>query len=465
MLQYLNSYFEEHEITAKPTDVKGCMSLKFARTEGFEEFCNGWYIAEHEDGGFSLMFQLDDMIDNKMFSYAWDKCRERFFQVDMTFGDIQGMIPSTGMPRLYFSGKNLHSKQKMSLLVDASFISIACALETVVVYYIATCEEAYGNCAEGDTFDSSRRLAFIEQNINPVDIISIRSCLTGAGLPWSSPENILETGVDDEDVSLWTRCEAGTGGFKDIAGMDEVKERLNNSVVWILTHREEAEKYRISLPNGMLLYGPSGCGKSHFAQKFAEQTGYEYRVVTPSEISSKYVHQTQELIGGLFRDAEKHSPCVICLEEIDAMIPQRSDNENAVCKNDEVNEFLCWLNNCGQKGIFVIGTTNKRNLMDSAALRKGRFDIQVEIPAPDSAQREALFELMLKDRPVDTEVDTERLSSVSDGLVAADIAYVVNEAALESAREGILISENMLEKHVALCLTEKKKGQVRRAGF
>lgn len=220
-------------------------------------------------------------------------------------------------------------------------------------------------------------------------------------------------------------------GFADVAGMDELKDLLQKKVLFILKDKEKAARYRLTPPNGMLLYGPPGCGKTYFAEKFAEESGFNYKFIKASDLGSIYVHGGQGKIAELFDKARRKAPIIICFDEFDAMVPDRS-SRSAEHISGEVNEFLSQLNNCAKDGIFVIGTTNQPEMIDPAVLRKGRIDISVYIPAPDKQTRKLMFDLYLKGRPVDT-VDTEQLADMTDKYVASDIAFIVNDAAMIAA--------------------------------
>lgn len=246
-----------------------------------------------------------------------------------------------------------------------------------------------------------------------------------------------ETAVDIE-------VKKGKGnGFKDIAGMEDMKEMLNQRVIFILRDKERAEKYRLTPPNGMLLYGPPGCGKSFFAEKFAEETGFNFMLVKASDLGSVYIHGTQGKIAELFKKAEKNAPTVLCFDEFDAFVPNRSDDLGNH-HSGEVNEFLTQLNNCSQRGIFVIATSNRPDKIDPAVLRTGRIDKMVYVPLPDQVARREMLKLHLKGRPCD-ELDFEKLATLSEGYVASDITYVVNEAAMIAAYNNTNITEELME--------------------
>lgn len=269
---------------------------------------------------------------------------------------------------------------------------------------------------------------------------------TPPGTPSARPDVGMEEEKETEGFHV-QRNTPGKGGFAEVAGMDALKEDLYKRVIWVLKDKEKAEKYRLTPPNGMLLYGPPGCGKTFFAQKFAEESCFNYLLVNGSDLGSIYVHGTQNKIADLFKEAEKNAPTVICFDEFDAFVPNRGTSD-ASHKADEVNEFLSQLNNCSQRGIFVIGTTNRMDMIDPAMLRKGRLDLHVEIPAPDKETRKKMFEIHLKGRPQADNLDLDKLAGLTDGYASSDIAFLVNEAAMVAALADDLIGQQHLEDSI-----------------
>ncbi len=261
---------------------------------------------------------------------------------------------------------------------------------------------------------------------------------------WSSSGRSQAASETSADVEV---KRGGGNGFADIAGMDDLKEMLRKRVILILQDKDLAEKYRLTPPNGMLLYGPPGCGKSFFAEKFAEETGFNFILVKASDLGSIYIHGSQGKIADLFKKAEENAPSVLCFDEFDAFVPSRSGENMGSNQAGEVNEFLSQLNNCSKRGIFVIATSNRPDKIDPAVLRTGRIDKQVYVPMPDLTARRLMFELYLKDRPCG-EIDASALAEKSDGYVASDIAYVVNEAATIAAFNHEEITQDLLLKTI-----------------
>lgn len=257
-------------------------------------------------------------------------------------------------------------------------------------------------------------------------------------------------------------------GFADVAGMDDVKAMLQQKVLFLLKNPEKAQKYKLTPPNGMLLYGPPGCGKTFFAEKFAEEASLNYIFIKASDVGSSYIHGSQGKIAQLFDEAQQKAPTVICFDEFDAMVPKRSSGEANALMNPEVNEFLSQMNNCSQRGIFVIGTTNQKDLIDPAVLRTGRMDIHVEVGAPDKATRKKMFDLYLKDRPC-VGIDTETLAEMTDNYSSSDISFIVNDAALVAAFKDSPIDQSMLEESISKkpssLGTSVKKDERKKIGF
>ena len=234
-------------------------------------------------------------------------------------------------------------------------------------------------------------------------------------------------------------------GFADVAGMNEIKTIMQKKIINILKDPQKAERFKIQIPNGMLLYGPPGCGKSFIAEKFAEEAGYNYVFIKSSDLASIYVHGSQEKIGALFEEARKNAPTILNFDEFEALVPNRSKINNS-SESGEVNEFLSQLNNCGKDRIFVIASSNRPDLIDPAILRKGRMDKVIFIPVPDKEARQGIFKIHMKDRPTSDDIDYIRLADMTENFVASDIAYIVNDAATRAFEDDVDISQSLLEE-------------------
>lgn len=238
-------------------------------------------------------------------------------------------------------------------------------------------------------------------------------------------------------------------GFKDVAGMQELKEQLQSDVIEILNHPDEAKELGINIPNGLLFYGPPGCGKTFFVEKFAEEAGMNYIYVKCSDVASPYIHGGQQKIAALFNEAREKAPSIIFLDEIDAIIKDRSKHNNT-SEAGEVNEFLTQLNNCGKDRVMVIGATNKPSELDEAALRSGRLELKYYIPLPDYETRKKIFEINLSKRKTELGIDYNELASMTENYVSSDILLIIDQAARKTFKNrGHYITMEMLYESIA----------------
>ena len=233
-------------------------------------------------------------------------------------------------------------------------------------------------------------------------------------------------------------------GFDQIAGMSELKEIFYTDVIRALNEKELYASYGITIPNGMLLYGPPGCGKTFIAQKFADEIGYNFVMIKPSDLKSKWVNATEENIGKLFKEAEANAPTIIFIDELDAIVPSREGDLNQGAAS-AVNEVLAQMTNCGDRGIFVIGATNRPEKIDAAILRAGRLDKTIYLSPPDKAARAEMFKLYLKDRPVDLSVDYDILSLLTENYVSSDIKFLIDEASRQALKVKSRITMEVLQ--------------------
>lgn len=237
-------------------------------------------------------------------------------------------------------------------------------------------------------------------------------------------------------------------GFDEIAGMDDLKETLYHDLILPLKDKELYEEYKVTLPNGMLLYGPPGCGKTFISRKFAAEVSYNFVEVKPSDIASIYVHGTQEKIGKLFEEARSKAPTILFIDEIDAFMPNRSGNLSH-SYSAEVNEFLTQMTDCSKDSIFIIAATNRPEKVDPAILRTGRIDKIVYLGPPDKNARIEMIKLHLKNRPVDKDLDYEVLGDLTENYVSSDLNFILNEAARDALKERNKIQQKHIEKVIS----------------
>lgn len=247
-------------------------------------------------------------------------------------------------------------------------------------------------------------------------------------------------------------------GFNDVAGMDELKGKLTRNFIDIVQNHDLAQQFHIKPPNGILLWGPPGTGKSFISRKLAEQCGMLFCMVKPSDLGNIYIHGSQKMIADLFVRSEElaaknNCGVILVFDEFDSLVPKR-DTKNYNNQENEVAEFLTRLNDCAEKNVYVIATTNRIDAIDSAVLRHGRIDEIIYVGMPDDDARKELLELELNKRPHEN-IDIYHIVELTQGFTAGDISYIVKECARCSFEESlkskgvVKISQEILERIIA----------------
>lgn len=217
--------------------------------------------------------------------------------------------------------------------------------------------------------------------------------------------------------------------LSDIGGLEAVKREITKDVIVPFTHREEARKFGVSITKGILLHGKPGVGKTYLSKAIATEVGGKCIVLRASSLLSKWFGEFEQNIRKVFETARKAAPCIIIIDEIDSILSRRvGGGEGSRAASSGVNEFLSQLDGFEDiSGVLVIGTTNRPDLLDDAAIRAGRLEKHFEIPLPDKGARKEIFRIHTAGIPLGEDVNFDELAEV-EGLTGADIKAIVDDA-------------------------------------
>ena len=227
--------------------------------------------------------------------------------------------------------------------------------------------------------------------------------------------------------------------FKDVAGLSEAKQEVEE-IVAFLKNPEKYTELGGKIPKGALLVGPPGTGKTLLAKAVAGEADVPFFSLSGSDFVEMFVGVGASRVRDLFRQAKEKSPCIVFIDEIDAVGRARGKNAN-MNSNDErentLNQLLTEMDGFGSNsGVIILAATNRADILDKALLRAGRFDRQISVELPDLNERKEIFGVHLRPIKIDESVDAEFMARQTPGFSGADIANVCNEAALIAARSG-----------------------------
>ncbi|HEY0100377.1 MAG TPA: ATP-binding protein [Pyrinomonadaceae bacterium] len=243
--------------------------------------------------------------------------------------------------------------------------------------------------------------------------------------------------VDGDTTAGHWEAEPSDIKLSDVAGMEEVKRRLHLSLLAPLRNPEMMKLYGKSLRGGLLFYGPPGCGKTFIARAVAGEMGARFIAIGLADVLDMYIGQSERNLHEIFETARRTAPCVLFIDEIDALGRKRSLQRHSGGR-DVVNQLLSELDSIGNdnRGVFVLAATNHPWDVDTALRRPGRFDRTLLVLPPDQTARAAILRYHLGERPVEG-VDLRWVAEKTDGLSGADLAYVVESATELALEESI----------------------------
>jgi transitional endoplasmic reticulum ATPase len=243
-----------------------------------------------------------------------------------------------------------------------------------------------------------------------------------------SPSALREVQVQIPDVS-----------WDDVGGLDALKEELREAIEWPIKHKEAFDYIDVESPKGILLHGPPGTGKTLIAKALAKMTESNFISIKGPELLSKWVGESEKGIREIFRKARQAAPCIIFLDEVDALVPRRGSSDSGSHVTESVvSQILTEIDGLEElHNVLIIGATNRLDIVDEALLRPGRFDRIIEVPNPDTKGRQQIFEIHTKKKPLANDVKIEKLVELTDGFSGAEIGAVANRAAMAALKRYV----------------------------
>ena len=262
------------------------------------------------------------------------------------------------------------------------------------------------------------------------------------------PSAMREIMIDIPDIS-----------WEDVGGLEDIKSELQEAVEWPLKYPKLFEKAGIRPLNGIILFGPPGCGKTLLAKAVASESKCNFITVKGPEILSKWVGESQKSIREIFRKGRQASPSIIYFDEIDAITAVRMsyDGTGSGVTSSIVNQILVEMDGLeDRKGVIVIASTNRPDLVDSALLRPGRFDRLLYVMAPDLESRKKILEVHTHSMPLANDVSLKHIAQITDGYSGADLENVCREAGMQAIREKMEDIDKIEYKHFEFALSKIK---------
>ncbi len=252
--------------------------------------------------------------------------------------------------------------------------------------------------------------------------------------------------------------------FQNVAGLEEEKEELKE-VVDFLKSPEKYTKVGARIPKGVLLVGPPGTGKTLLAKAVAGEAGVPFFSISGSDFVEMFVGVGASRVRDLFEEGKRHAPCIIFIDEIDAVARQRGTGMGGGHDEREqtLNQLLVEMDGFGvNEGIIVMAATNRVDILDPAILRPGRFDRKVGVGRPDIKGREEILHVHAKDKPLGEDVDLKQIAQTTAGFTGADLENLMNEAAISAAKSGhaFIRQQDIKNSFIKVGIGAEKKSKV-----
>ena len=276
--------------------------------------------------------------------------------------------------------------------------------------------------------------------------------LAGSGFPPFMLANVLDAIKRETIKREFSATSENDEGLDGLPGMNDLKQMLLEEVVQPLRNPEEFRKYKIDIPNGILMYGPPGCGKTFIAQKLAGELSYNFYEISPAVVGSMYIHGSVLKIRQMFEEAAAHAPALMFVDEFEGMVPSRRELAGTEqYKSEEVNEWLMQIANCANRRVLFVAATNEPWRIDGAVQRSGRLDKKVYVGPPDEGAIGEMLLYHLKGRPHSPSDSILEFATAiaGQGYSASDLKLIVDEAAKFAMRDRSEITPKCLTRAAA----------------
>lgn len=243
--------------------------------------------------------------------------------------------------------------------------------------------------------------------------------------------------ADEAETAPEVPLERPNSGFKDVGGMDKLKEEIQMKIILPLVHPDLYKAYGKKTGGGILMYGPPGCGKTHLARATAGEIKASFIAVGINEVLDMWIGASERNLHQIFENARSHTPCVLFFDEVDALGASRSDMRQSAARQ-LINQFLSELDGIktSNEGVLILAATNAPWHLDSAFRRPGRFDRILFVPPPDQGARASILSIHLKGKPAN-DIDYEHVAKKTDGFSGADLKGLVDVAVEQKLREAL----------------------------
>merc|ERR1711935_564951 len=271
-----------------------------------------------------------------------------------------------------------------------------------------------------------------------LDAMSVTQDHFNSALGMCNPSSLRETVVEVPNIK-----------WDDIGGLEETKRALQETILYPIDHPEKFEKFGMTTSRGVLFYGPPGCGKTLLAKAVASECSSNFVSIKGPELLTMWFGESEANVREVFDKARSAAPCVLFFDELDSIASARgSSSGDAGGAGDRViNQILTEMDGVGsKKQVYVVGATNRPDVLDPAITRPGRLDQMIYIPLPDEPSRASIINAVLRKSPVDPEVNRDEIARITNGYSGADITEICSRAAKEAVKQAIEAEVEMRNK-------------------